>query len=128
MHHLSVAWHINYLKFSSWNITLWIKRAHQNTNFQIFECFNESLAWCQFWKYKVKVYSSFSFLFIVMKDNFSVFLLSQTFTLWTKRARRSEMFKLLNGWAKIHQMPYVMFETTSQSLFKLCITLQYHER
>ena len=39
MHRLSVSWHIIPLKFSSWNITLWAKRAHQSTNVQIFECF-----------------------------------------------------------------------------------------
>ena len=54
--------------------------------------------------------------------------LSQTFILWTKRAHRSEIFRLLSGWVKMHQIPYVMFETTSQFLFKLFITLQCHEK
>ena len=36
-----------------------------------------------------------------------------------KKARGSEIFKLLSGWEKILQIPYVMFETTSQFLFKL---------
>ena len=75
MHHLSVSWHIIPLKFCSWNITLWTKRAHQNTNFQIFECFNEGLpnSSCQFWNRKVKVSSDFASLFSVMKDNSSLF-------------------------------------------------------
>ena len=104
------------LKFSTWNITLWTKRAHQSTNFQIFECFNESSpnSSCQFWNHKVKVYSNFASLFSVMKDNFSVFFLSQIFILWTKRTRWSEIFKLWRGWMEIHQFPYVIFETTSQ--------------
>ena len=57
MHHLSVSWHIIPLKFSSWNITLWTKRVHQSTNFQIFECFNENSSnfSYQFWNHKVKV-------------------------------------------------------------------------
>ena len=54
--------------------------------------------------------------------------LSQTFILWTKRAHRCETFRLLSGWVKIHQIPYVMFETTSQFFFTLFITLQCHEK
>ena len=54
--------------------------------------------------------------------------LSQTFILWTKRAYRSEILRLLCGWVKMHQIPYVMFETTSQFFFKLFITLQCHEK
>ena len=75
MHHLSVSWHLILLKFSSWNIMLWTKKAHQSTNFQIFECFNESSlnSSCQFWNHKVKVYSNFASLFSVMKYNSFVF-------------------------------------------------------
>ena len=40
----------------------------------------------------------------------------------------SEIFRLLSGWVKIHQIPYVMFETTSQFFFKLFIILQCHEK
>ena len=43
------------------------------------------------------------------------------FLLWTKS-------NFQNGRVKIHQSPYVMFETTSQCFFKLCITLQCHEK
>ena len=53
---------------------------------------------------------------------------SQTFILWTKRAHRSEIFRLLSGWVKMHQIPYVMFQTTSQFFFKLFINLQCHEK
>ena len=63
-----------------------------------------------------------------MEGNSSVFFLSETFILWTKRAHQSEIFKLLSGWVKIHQIPNVMFETISQFFFQLCITLQYHDR
>ena len=75
MHHLLVSWHIISLKCFSWNIMLWTKRAHQSTNFQIFECFNESSTnfSCQFWNHKVKINSNFPSLFSVMKDNFFVF-------------------------------------------------------
>ena len=48
-----------------------------------------------------------------------LYFLSQAFIIWTKRARRSEIFRHLIGWVKIHQIPYVMFETTSQFFFKL---------
>ena len=73
MHQLSVL-HIISLKISSWSISLWTKRAHQITNFQIFECFNEISpnSSCQFWNHNVKVYSNFELLFSVTKDNSSV--------------------------------------------------------
>ena len=58
---------------------------------------------------------------------FCIFL-SQTFILLTKRAHQGEIFRLWSGWVKIHQIPYVMFETTSQFFFKLFITLQCHEK
>ena len=63
-----MSWHIIPLKFSSWNITLWTKKAHQSTNFQIFQCFNESSpnSSRQFWNHKAKVYSNFASLFSVM--------------------------------------------------------------
>ena len=64
-----------------------------------------------------------------MKYNpFVVFFLSQTLILWTKRARQSEIFRLLIGRMKIQQILYGMFETASQFFFKLCIRLQCHER
>ena len=54
--------------------------------------------------------------------------LSQNFILWTKRAHRSEIFRPLSGCVKMHQIPYVMFETASQFFFELFITLQCHEK
>ena len=41
--------------------------------------------------------------------------LSQTLILWTKRAYRSGIFKLLSGWVKIHQISYILFKARSQS-------------
>ena len=94
---------------------------------QIFECFNESSpnSSCQFLNHKVKVYSNFASMVSVMPP---LFFLSQTFIFWTKRAHRIEIFRLLSGWVKIHQIPHVIFETTSQFFFKLFITLQCHEQ
>ena len=37
---------------------------------------------------------------------YSLYFLSQTLILWTKRAHQSEIFRLLSGWVKIHQIPY----------------------
>ena len=54
---------------------LWTKRAHQCTIFQTFECSNESSpnSSCNFRNYNVRVYSNFASMFIVMKNNSSVF-------------------------------------------------------
>ena len=48
--------------------------------------------------------------------------------LWAKIAHQTEISRLLSGWVKIHQIPHVIFETTSQFFFKLCATVQCHER
>ena len=98
---------------------LWTKGACQSTNFQTFECSNESSpnSSCHFGNHKVSVYSNFASVFSVMKDNF-----------WTKRAHWKEIFRLLCGWVKIQQIPHAILEITSQFFFKLCITFQCHER
>ena len=57
-----------------------------------------------------------------------LYFLALTLILWTKRAGQSQIFRLLSGWMKVHQVPYVMFETTSQFFFELFMTLQCHER
>ena len=47
--------------------------------------------------------------------------------LWKEMAHQIKIFELLSGWVKIHKFSHVIFETTSQYFFKLCVTLQYHE-
>ena len=109
---------------------LWTKRFYQSTILQIFECCNEISPdySCRFRNDKVRVYSNFASLFSVMKGNSSVFLFLRPCILWTKRAHRKEIFRLLSGWVKIQQIPYVIFEATSQFFFRLCITAHCHER
>ena len=99
LHQLSVSWQIIPLKFFSWTITLWTKRAHQITNFEISECFNESSpnSSCQFWNHKVKVYSNFALLFSVTKDNSSAFFfISNLYTLDKKSPSKWKFWVL--GW------------------------------
>ena len=54
-----------------------------------------------------------------MKDNSSVFFKIKLYVLSTKRAHRSENFRLLSGCVKFYQILQVIFETTIQfsSLF-----------
>ena len=62
--------------------------------------------------------------FSVMKDNSSVLFYLFFFIFWIKKSCRREIFGLVSNWMKIHQILYVIFETTSQFFFKLRITLQ----
>ena len=91
------------LKFSTWNITLWTKRAHQSTNFQIFECFNESSpnSSCQFWNHKVKAYSNLTSPFSVMRNKSSVQFQLKMYMLWTKGAHQSAKFQTFDCLRKI---------------------------
>ena len=62
-------------------------------------------------------YSNFAPLFSVMKDNSFVFFSLKPYLFWVKRAHRIEIFRLLSGWVKIHQIPCIIFETKSQFFF-----------
>ena len=95
---------------------LWTERSHQCTTFQTFGCSNESSpnSSCHFWNHKVRVYSNFASLFSVMKDNSSVFFISNFHILWTEWAQRREIFRLLSGWVKTHEVLHVIFKTTIQ--------------
>ena len=122
-HQLSVSWHIIPPKFSSWNI-LRTKRAHQITNFQIFECFNEISpnSSCQFWNHNVKVYSNFELLFSVTKDNSTVLFYLNPLYLRKKepiKVKFSDFWVL--GW-KITK--FLMSKLKLQVLF-LFFTLQW---
>ena len=48
--------------------------------------------------------------------------------LWTKRTHHFTIFRLLGAQMKVHPISHVIFESTSQFFFKLCITLQCHWR
>ena len=77
------------------------KRAHQCTIFQTLSAL-------------ITVRSiSYAILhhFRVIKDNSSVFFWLKPHKVWTKIAHRSEIFWLLSGWMKIHQIPHVIFGT-----------------
>ena len=78
--------------------------------------------------HKVRVYSNFASLFSVMKETLCIFLAQTLYTLDKKSPYRSEIFIFLTSWLKIHQIHYVIVEITSQFFFKLCISLQCHER
>ena len=122
--YLSLSWHIIPPKLSSWNITLWIKRAHQSTSFQIFECFL---------KFHPIPHASFETTrsrFIQILHHCSVSwnitpLYSFTSNLYTldKKIRRSDIFKLLNS---LYFLCHVW--NCEQFFFKICIPLQFHER
>ena len=90
---------------------LWKKRAHQNTDFYSFMCFHENSpnSSCQFWNHQVIIYSNFAFLCNIKKYNSSVFF-------WLKPLHfgQKSIFRLLNGWVKVQQFPYVMLETSSK--------------
>ena len=105
------------------------KRSHQSTIFQTFQCSNKRspITSCHFWNLKVRVCSHFTSMLSVKKDNSYVFF-SLNIIVWTSKAHRSDIFRLLSGCVKIHQIYHVINEITSQFFFKLCITLPCHER
>ena len=61
-----------------------------------------------------------------MRHNFSVLFHLKLYMLWTKRVHQSTDFQT-TARMKINKIPYVIFQTTNQFLFKPSITLQCHE-
>ena len=127
LNHLSVSWHIIPLEFSSWNFG-----QKEPIKVQVFRFLSALM------KVTPIPHASFETTrssFIQILHHCSVswkispqYFLSRTFILWTKRASRSKIFKLLSFQVKIYQIPYVVIETTSQFFLKLCITFPCHGR
>ena len=104
------------------------KRAHQCTIFRL-GCSNDESSpncSCHFWNHKVRVFKISHHCSVSWKIIPLYFFQRKPHILWTRIANRSEIFRLLSGWVKIHQILHVIFEMTSQFFFKLCITLQCH--
>ena len=72
--------------------------------------------------------SNFALLFIVMTHNSSVNLKLVHFLLWIKDPIKVPVLTLSGALVKICQISQVFFQTKSHFFFKICITLQCHER
>ena len=62
-----------------------------------------------------------------MRHNPSVLFHLKLYMLWRKWAHQSQNLKLTTARIKIYQIPYFIFQTTSQFFFKYCITLHCHD-
>ena len=104
---------------------LWTKTAHQCTIFRLLGALMMKVhpIPMPFLKPQGQGFSNFASLFTAVRDNSSVFFQLKPHILWTKIAHRSEIFELLSGLVKIHQIPHAIYEITSEFSFKLCITL-----
>ena len=130
MQHPSVSWHTIPLKFCNWNSVCFGQRERINVQFSdlgalmkvhpiphvIFETtrsgFIQIFYHCSVsWNISPRYFCSSNLVFTL-----------------EKRADQKEISWLLSGWVKIHQISHIIFETTSQFFFKLCITLYCHER
>ena len=64
--------------------------------------------------------SNFESIFSVMKDNFSVLVVTQILYILVKRSPlKCNFLRLLSAWVKIYQTSHINFETTGQFIFKL---------
>ena len=104
---------------------LWIKGSHQSPNFETFKCFGENLPYSL---PQVSFSSHFASPFSVMKDNSSVLQRSsgkskklkfdgyfclKTAFLQLRHIQKIYLTLLSTTCVKIHQIPYVIFETIS---------------
>ena len=118
LHHSSVSWKITPLYFFS---------SKKYIEFRV-------LRW-KFVKFLMPILkrqvicsSNFAPFFIVMTHNSSVNFQLIYFLLWIKGSYQSPNFDTFQSLVKIRHIPHVIFQTTSQFFFKLCITLQCHEK
>ena len=74
-----------------------------------------------FLKPQAQSFSNFASLFSVMKDNSSVFFKLKPHILLAKIALQSDVFGLLSGWVKIHQIPHVIHIWNHKPFFLLTL-------
>ena len=102
---------------------LWTKESHENTNFDIFKCFDENLLnlWCHFPNH-ISVFlqilhdSSVSWNILILPCTF----LGQTlYNLHKRDQSKCKYFRLFSVQIKIHQI-LVISETKNKFLFRFC--------
>ena len=104
---------------------LWTKRTHQRAIFQTFECSNESSPGSSYHFWNHKVYSNFVSLFIVMKDNSSVFCSSNLVHFEPKEHLKKKVSDFwVIGWnftkfLMLYLKPQVNFSLIFGSLFSV---------
>ena len=127
----SVSWKIIPLYFFSSNNTYFAQKEHIKINFfETFKCLgqNSPNSWCQFWNDKsfplqILHHSSLSWHITPLR------ILSSYFSYFgLKDAIIIPILRLYIALVKICHITHVIFQTTSQFLFKSRITLQCHER
>ena len=127
----SVSWKITPLFFFSWNNIYFAQKEHIKMGlFETFNCSGQKSlnSSCQFWNDKsiplqILQHSSFSWHITslwILSSHFSYFGLKDPINM--------SILRLSITLVKICNIPYVIFQTTSQFFFKFCITFQCHER
>ena len=77
---------------------------------------------------RVSFSSNFTSLFSVMRHNSSaIFHLNLCMFFGQKNPIKVEIFRLSTARMKINQIPYIIFQVTSQISFKFCNTLHCHD-
>ena len=128
LHHYSLSWYITPLLILRSHFLLWMKGSHQSPNFENFKWFGKNLPnySCHFFKPQVSFSSNFSSLFSVVYSSV-LFSAKTLYTLFKRSPLKCKFLKLMSVWVKIHQIPSVNFETTSQFPFKFCIIFLCHD-
>ena len=111
------------VNFKLIHFLLWTKGSHENTNFDIFKCFDENLLnlWCHFPNH-ISVFlqilhdSSVSWNILILPCTF----LGQTlYNLHKRDQSKCKYFRLFSVQIKIHQI-LVISETKNKFLFRFC--------
>ena len=76
---------------------------------------------------KVCSSSNSASLFSVMRHNTSALFHLKFICFGQEEPIKVQIFSLSTAHMKINQIPYVIFQATSQFSFKFCITLQCHD-
>ena len=98
--------------------------------FQIFECSSQNSlnSSCQFWNNKSILLQILHYSSLSWHTTPRQILRSYLFYFGQKDPIKVELFTLLSALVKIYQTSRVFPQTTSQFFFKICISLQCHER
>ena len=100
---------------------------------KIFETFESSgqilsNSLCQFWNNESIPSQIFYPSSVSWRITLYTFLAQALYTLLKRSTKKWRLLGLSSAWVKIHLIPHVDFEMTSQFLFKFCIILHFHEK
>ena len=129
LHHCSVSWKITPLYFLAQISYTLDKNGPSSDIFKPFEWLGENSpnSLCHFWNQESIFLQTVHHLSVSWNITLMYFFISIFICFGQKNSVKVQIFRLSTASMKINQIPYVIFQATSQFSFKFCNTFQCHD-